>query len=79
MAKVAILVEFSPRTRVVVDIPENMSVLEWAENDKNFDELVSKARANMCKEIESYLCGDNVSDYVEDEECPYGSLPTDKE
>lgn len=77
MAKVAVLVDFAPRTRVVVDIPENMSLEEWAENDDNFDTLVSKARANMCKDIESYLSGDNMINFYEDDECPYGSLTMD--
>jgi len=76
--KTAILVEFAPRTRVVVDIPENQSVLEWAENSKNFDLLVSKARKQIIEnDVENYLSGDNVTDYVEDEECPYGIFYTD--
>ena len=74
MAKVALLVEFTPCTRVVVDIPEGVSVEEWLSNDENFGELSTKARNQMLENgIEDYLYGDNMS-WEEDTECPYGTL-----
>ena len=79
MAKVALLVDFNPRTRVVVDIPEGMEVGEWLENSDNFDSVSKKAREQMLEgNIEDYLCGDNMY-WEEDEECPFGSLTIDKE
>ena len=78
MAKVALLVDFEPRTRVVVDIPEGMSLEEWMENQSNFDSVAQKARANMLEEIENYLLGENMY-WQEDEECPFGTFSSDIE
>ena len=79
MAKVALLVDFNPRTRVVVDIPENIETEKWLEDSNNFDSVVKKAREQMLEgNIEDYLCGDNMY-WEEDTECPFGSLTMDKE
>jgi len=77
MAKVALLVDFEPRTRVVVDIPEGVSVEKWLEDDNNFGAVAKKAREQMLEgNIENYLCGDNMY-WEEDTECPFGSLTMD--
>ena len=78
MGKVALLVDFEPRTRVVVDIPDGMSVEDWLENQENFDAVAQKARANMLEDINNYLMGENMY-WQEDKECPFGSLTMDKE
>ena len=78
MAKVALLVDFEPRTRVVVDIPDGVSVEEWLEKQENFDAVAQKARDNMLEEINNYLMGENMY-WQEDTECPFGSLPMDNE
>lgn len=77
MAKVALLVDFNPRTRVVVDIPKGSSVEKWLEDNDNFDSVVKKAREQMLEgNIEDYLCGENMY-WEEDTECPFGSLTMD--
>ena len=78
MAKVALLVDFEPRTRVVVDIPNGVSVEEWLEKQENFDAVAQKARDNMLEDINNYLMGENMY-WQEDKECPFGSLPMDNE
>lgn len=69
--KVALLVDFSVRTRIVADIPCGKSVDEFLEDDAGFDEVVSRARANILAAPQDYLSGDNAVDIVEDEEMPY--------
>lgn len=74
--KTALLVDFYPRTRVVVDIPEGQTVEQYLENDENYDKLVKQARENMCEYIDEYLCGDNMMWDI-DNECPYGTFKDD--
>lgn len=74
--KTALLVDFYPRTRVVVDIPEGQTVEQYLENDENYDKLVKQARENMCEHIDEYLCGDNMM-WDTDDECPYGTFKDD--
>ena len=74
MAKKALLVEFLPMTRIIVDIPDGQYVDEWV--DKHVDEVVKKARGNMLKAIDEYLIGDNMAVY-EDTEIPDGELSND--
>lgn len=76
MAKVALLVDFEPRTRVVVDIPDGMSVEKYLQNDQNYDNLVKTAREKMLPRIEDYLCGDNLV-WEEDLDCPFGTFSWD--
>lgn len=77
MAKIALLVDFEPRTRVVVDIPEGVSLDEWMENQENFDSVAKLARENMLKDINNYLMGENMY-WDEDNECPFGTFSDDK-
>lgn len=74
MAKTALLVEFTPRTRIVVDIPDGQTLEDYLNDSNNFDNVVKAARANMTKDIENYLFGDNIGNIEEDTECPYGSI-----
>ena len=77
MAKVALLVDFEPRTRVVVNIPKGMPIEDWLEDDNNFSAVAKKAREQMLEgNIEDYLCGENMY-WEEDLECPFGSLAID--
>ena len=76
MAKTALLVEFAPRTRVIVNVPDGMSVRQYLENGENFDNLVKQAREQMLWDIENYLDGDNVT-WEEDTECPFGTFNSD--
>ena len=79
MGKVALLVDFNPRTRVVVDIPDGMNTNEWIENPDNFDLVAKTAREQMLEnQVEDYLSGENMY-WEEDMECPYGSLSFDNE
>lgn len=77
MEKVALLVDFEPSTRVIVDIPVGMSVSRYLQDPENFDNLVKKAREQMLPKIEDYLNGDNLV-WEEDFECPFGTFNTDK-
>ena len=78
MSKTAMIVDFWPRTRVVVDVPEGVSTRDWLEKPENYDALIKKARKKMASDLPNYLCGDNM-DWDFDFECPFGSLPSDKE
>ena len=78
MPKIAVLVEFCPRTRMVVDVPDGKSLEEHLKDDEVYDRLVFKARMKMKEELCDYLSCDNMS-WEEDEVCPFGSLPGDAE
>lgn len=69
--KTAILVTFTPMTRVVMDIPDGKSAGEYIESDEGFDAIVRKAMEQMVGSPADYLCGDNVEEVKPDEECPY--------
>lgn len=73
MAKVALLVDFVPRTRVVIDVPDNMTVERYLENNDAYDALAQQARNQMCEEISGYLNGENM-EWQEDMECPFGTF-----
>ena len=69
-SKIAVLVEFAPRTRLVVQLPEGMS-LALANEDPAFISSVSKAaREQMLQQIEDYLHADNMCLIEEDIEMP---------
>lgn len=72
--KKAFLVSFDVMTRVVIDVPEGASVEDIENDDKLFDQLVSQARDHVLEDPFNYLCGDNLSETQEDEECPYGTF-----
>ena len=77
MAKVALLVDFEPRTRVVVDVPDGMSVEEYLQDNDNFDNLAAVARHKMVLDgIEEYLNGENLV-WQKDKECPFGTFSWD--
>lgn len=78
MPKVAVLVEFCPRTRVVVAVPEGMTLEEYLKDDEVYDRLAFKARMRMKEELHNYLSGENMS-WEEDKECPFGTLPQDND
>lgn len=69
--KVAALVTFSPRTRIVVDVPEDMTVEEYANYDgEGLEDITRKARANILSNPGGYLIGENI-EVEEDTEMPY--------
>ena len=71
MAKTAYLFDFSVRTRVIAD-PN-----DFRDEGEFYDYLSWKAREKILSNAESYLNGDN-GEYVEDEECPYGTFTFDE-
>ena len=77
MAKVALLVDFGPRTRVVIDVPDGTTALKYLETNDGWDKVAKMAREQMMKSPEDYLSGENMW-WEFDEECPFGSLPMDK-
>jgi len=71
--KKAILVSFSPMTRVVVDVAEDFLTDEFTEQD-DFEraKVIRAAREQMIENgIEEYLNGDNIDTIELDEEMPY--------
>ena len=83
MPKKAFLVEFAPCTRVIVDVPDGFdpnNVNLVRESDKNaFDAIVRAARGKITLNAANYLDGDNLSEIVEDVECPFGTFSEDNE
>ena len=73
--KTAVLVTFEVTTRVIIDVNNNTDE-DFTDNE--FENGVVKAREHILKEPENYLYGDNVIDFVEDDECPYGTLKFDE-
>lgn len=78
MPKVAVLVEFCPRTRVVVAVPEGMTLEEYLKDNEVYDRLALKARMRMKEELHDYLSGENMS-WEEDKGLPFGTLPQDND
>lgn len=83
MPKKAFLVEFAPRTRVIVDVPDGFdpnNVNFVRESDKDaFDAIVRAARGKITLNVANYLDGDNLSEIVEDVDCPFGTFSEDNE
>lgn len=75
--KTALLVCFSPMTRVVMDIPDGQTVEEFLNNDYNYADVCRTAREKMQKDIGDYLCADTCESIVEDAECPAGTYTSD--
>jgi len=77
MSKQALLVDFSIRTRVVVDLPNGADL----NDDKYFDTIakaaIEKVRQGVMED-EHYPYGDNITEIEYDEEIPYGEAPEDK-
>lgn len=77
MAKKALLVEYCIRTRVIVDVPEDMNDFSQAYKDSEnvFDKIAEAARDNIIDNgVEDYLIGDNITEIELDHELPYGEL-----
>lgn len=80
MKKVAYLVDVSFRTRVVVEVPDDFN-----ENEESilpqeaYDSLIAQTNEHLIDKIDNDEVNDNLEEYYPDDECPYGSLPSDKE
>lgn len=77
MAKVAFLVDYSIRTRVIVDIPDDVNPTEIKDNDPVWEKIVETANEDV-KTDPSVFCYDNVMQIEEDMECPFGTFEFDK-
>lgn len=80
--KTAFLVDFDPRTRVVVEVPENFSLdKSWEEMTEEertaFDNIIETARRQILANPQEYLTGDNLCQIEEDTECPFGTFDED--
>lgn len=73
MPKKAYLVSFAPMTRVIMDVPDGVDPRECESgiSEEKWHEIVRKAREQMARNLEDYLCGDNCDSMEEDVECPY--------
>lgn len=76
MAKVAFLVDYSIRTRVIVDIPDNINPMDIKDCDPIWDKIVATANENV-KTNPSVFSHDNVVEIEEDMECPFGTFEFD--
>lgn len=75
--KKAYLVTFEVTTRVVTDKegdPNSNLVLEA--NNAAYNDVVSKACSNLYNQAPEF--GENVTEIVEDTECPYGTYPEEE-
>lgn len=76
--KVAFLVDMAMMTRVVVEVPDEFNEMEdSAFEPLVFNEIVKKATANYIERINNNEVGENITEVVTDDECPYGTFPTD--
>ena len=70
MEKIAILAHFEPMTRMVIEVPENLSKKEFEKYIlDNADSIVEVARNRMIKQINDYLSFENFVWEI-DYECP---------
>ena len=76
--KKAFLVDFSIRTRVIVDIDDNLEDKNPQTNDGLWGDIVDKAEDKVGNNSWDYICYDNVTEVIEDTECPYGTFYSDK-
>ena len=67
--KKAILAEFAPMTRLVVEIPEGVPLDQWLQKEENLRKVSRMARAKIAADIGDYLCIDNL-DVKEDIDFP---------
>ena len=73
MSKQAFLVDYSIRTRVVVDIPDNIA----PDSDEWFNIISKEARRkadDFVKSGDSPFIGENVTEINPDSECPAGTF-----
>lgn len=75
MPKKAFIVGFCPRTRVIVDVPEDFDGSFYT---PTASEIIKAAREKIMSDPENYLYGDNCDDMAEDLECPYETFKEDK-
>lgn len=75
MPKLALLISFTPTTRLIVDVPEGKDVSEIENNPEMLDSIIAAAREKILRDAPNYLSGDNVTLFDEDHEVPY----TDKD
>lgn len=78
MKKLAFIVEYSIRTRAVVEVPDDFNEGSDISNELLY-ELVRKSRENVMAEPANYLCCDNVVEVDDDYDCPYDPEGLDKE
>ena len=78
--KKAYLMTFEVTTRVVTDVPEDFDPKHIKDDvdDKVFDEIAEKGSLQIIDESVDYLLLENVSNLVEDTECPYGTYEHEK-
>lgn len=69
--KKAVIAEFTPMTRLVIEIPEGESLDQWLGKKENLRKVSRMARAKMAAAIGDYLCIDNL-DVKEDIDFPAG-------
>ena len=69
--KKAVIAEFTPMTRLVIEIPEGESLEQWLKKEENLRKVSRMARAKMAAAIGDYLCIDNL-DVKEDIDFPAG-------
>lgn len=70
MEKIAILAHFEPMTRIVIEVPKNLSKKEFEKYILgNADSIVEVARNRMIKQINDYLSFENFVWEI-DHECP---------
>ncbi len=78
MPKKAYLVDYSIRTRVVVDVPKDKIDNTPRSDDELFGLIASEARDHILRNgAAQYLCPDNVMEIHDDYECPAGALTCD--
>lgn len=80
--KTAFLVDFTPRTRVVVDTPKGFSLNKHfnemsKEEAEALNNIIGKAIQQMLKNPADYIAVDNISNIEEDTECPCGTFEED--
>lgn len=75
--KIAILATFSVRTRVVVDMPDDVEKEDFLDSQHCADAVSRKGRENILSEPENYLMSENL-ELEEDIECPFGTFSFDK-
>ena len=69
--KKAVLVTFSVKTRVVIDVTTKDNE-DFA--DEEYLNAALVAREKILQDPSGYLCMENVEEIIEDTECPYGSI-----
>ena len=72
--KRAYLVEFSIKTRVVVEIPQDKANNSPNKDDELFAIIADTAIDKIASNPRGYLVRENVDDLVEDWECPVGTF-----